>query len=233
MTLTFENDKDDIVYALEKIISFARDSSHIFLAQSILWISSIIGLQQGLIIHIDNLQIRSDLTTVTKDGPSASEQMVQDISAEKEGIRPRLHPSRLARLQESNSEYSDSEGDSISTTETDIHNEVIENCELFLEQSKQERKATGRFTRHAGRVVNRRAERKEKPKANEPVKTLETQTEGIDRSEIRRRKAAGECQRCDWPRDRKGSHKTIDCFRWIRLEKGTAPCPKNKQYNKD
>jgi hypothetical protein len=60
MTITFENDNDIIVYALEKIISFARDNHYIFLAQSIWWISSIIGLQPELVIHIDNLRNRSN-----------------------------------------------------------------------------------------------------------------------------------------------------------------------------
>jgi hypothetical protein len=82
-------------------------------------------------------------------------------------------------------------------------------------------------------VVKRKAKRKEKRKGNKPIKTLGTQTQGIDRSELRRRKAAGECQRCAWPQDRKGSHKTLDCFRWARKEKGTAPFPKKKTHNKD
>jgi len=55
MTITFENDTDVIVYALEKIIAYARDKQYIFLVQSVWWISSIIGLQQGLITYIDNL----------------------------------------------------------------------------------------------------------------------------------------------------------------------------------
>jgi hypothetical protein len=56
MTITFESDKDVIVYALEKIISYARNNQYIFLAQSIWWISSTIGLQEGLVIYIDNLK---------------------------------------------------------------------------------------------------------------------------------------------------------------------------------
>jgi hypothetical protein len=133
MTITIESDMDVIVYALEKIISFARDNQYIFLAQSVWWISSIIGLQQGLIIHIDYLKIRSNLTSVTTEDLSAGKRKVQDNCEEVEATGPRLHPSRLERLERSNSEYSDSEGDSISTSETDIHNEVIENCERFLE----------------------------------------------------------------------------------------------------
>jgi len=64
MPITFENDNDVIVYALEKIISYARDNQYVFLAQSIWWISSILELQQGLIVHIDNLRIRSEVPSV-------------------------------------------------------------------------------------------------------------------------------------------------------------------------
>jgi len=63
-------------------------------------------------------------------------------------------------------------------------------------------------------------------------KTYAEQTEGIEKSELDRRKAAGECQRCAWPIDRKGAHETMDCFRWARKETGTAPFPKDKEYQK-
>jgi len=56
MTISFENDNDIIVYALEKIISYARELQYIFLAQSVWWISSIIRLQQGLVVYINNLK---------------------------------------------------------------------------------------------------------------------------------------------------------------------------------
>jgi hypothetical protein len=70
-----------------------------------------------------------------------------------------------------------------------------------------------------------------KPK-NKSNKTYPEQTEGIDKSELDRRKAAGECQRCAWPGDRKGAHKTMDCFRWAKKDVGTAPFPKAKEYHK-
>jgi hypothetical protein len=205
MTITFKSDKDIIVYPLEKIISYARDNEYIFLAQSVWWISSVIGLQEGLIIYIDNLKARESIGNPGLLNPLG---------------KLSIHPDRVLRVQGSDSEYNDSEPESVSTTETDIHNEVINNCEAFLEQSKQERKAIGRDTRQVSRVV------KKEPIKRKPIKTFGTQTEGIDGSELRRRKAAGECQRCAWPNDTKGSHKTIDCFRWKRVEKGTAPFPK-------
>jgi hypothetical protein len=210
MPITFESDKDVIVYALEKIISYARINQYIFLAQSVWWISSILHLQEGLIIHIDNLKAREEVISIKENNLKTGS---PDII---------VHPDRVSNIDNLDSDYNDSESESISTTETDIHNEVIENCEAFLEQSKQERKNIGRFTRQVSRVVKRKANKKK------PIKTYGTQTEGIDGTELRRRKAAGECHRCAWPRDRKGSHKTLDCFRWKRLEKGTAPFPKKK-----
>jgi len=165
---------------LEKVISFARDNQYIFLAQSVWWISSILGIQEGLIIHINNLKKR--------------------------------HQKSDSSTKNSDSDCSDSGHESISTTETDIHDPIIDNCEFLLEQSKQERKAVSRFNRQASGVVKKK-----------PIKTFRTQTEGIDGNELQCRKAAGECQCCAWPQDRKGSHKTLDCFQWKRLEKGTAP----------
>ena len=61
MTITFDNDNDVIVYALKKVSSFTRNNHYIFRAQSVWLISSLIGLQQGLAIHIDNLKERSEI----------------------------------------------------------------------------------------------------------------------------------------------------------------------------
>jgi hypothetical protein len=60
MTITFENDNDVIVYALEKVISYARRTQQIFVAQCVWWLASIIGLEQGLATFIDNIQSRAE-----------------------------------------------------------------------------------------------------------------------------------------------------------------------------
>jgi hypothetical protein len=57
-------------------------------------------------------------------------------------------------------------------------------------------------------------------------------TDGIEATEIESRKSAGECLRCMWPSDRKGSHRVKDCIRPIKLDKGTASYPKAKEYQK-
>lgn len=59
MSITFENNYDGIVYDMEKIISFSPKHEYLFVAQCVWWLSAIIGLQQGLIIHIDTLQSRA------------------------------------------------------------------------------------------------------------------------------------------------------------------------------
>jgi hypothetical protein len=61
MTITFEYESDIIVYALEKVISYAKKTQQIFVAQCVWWLASIIGLEQGLVIHIDNLRERERL----------------------------------------------------------------------------------------------------------------------------------------------------------------------------
>jgi hypothetical protein len=64
LTITFENDSDVIVYALEKIISFARRNQYLFVANCVWWIAGVIGLDNGLIIFIDNLESRKKITTI-------------------------------------------------------------------------------------------------------------------------------------------------------------------------
>jgi hypothetical protein len=54
MTITFENDKDVIIYAIEKIISFARENQYFFVANCAWWLARVIDLDSGLTLFIDN-----------------------------------------------------------------------------------------------------------------------------------------------------------------------------------
>jgi len=56
--------------------------------------------------------------------------------------------------------------------------------------------------------------------------------EGIPNDELDRRRREKECLRCAWPADRKGKHNTKDCYRPIKLDKGTADFPEAKAYQK-
>jgi hypothetical protein len=60
MTVTFENDSDVIVYAFEKLISFARDNQYLFVANCVWWIAGVTGLDSGLTIFIENLESRRE-----------------------------------------------------------------------------------------------------------------------------------------------------------------------------
>jgi len=102
MTITFENENDIIVYALEKIISYARKNQYIFVAQSVWWIASVIGLTDGLVMHIDNLRVRSE----AYQAPSAIEQsssekelasVIQDhLKIDTKGSH--VHPDRISQI---------------------------------------------------------------------------------------------------------------------------------------
>jgi len=107
-------------------------------------------------------------------------------------------------------------------------------------QFKAKEKALSRFRRNEEKDYSKkekksrkseRSDRKKFKKDRKPERD-NTKTEGIDSSELQRRKAAGECLRCAWPSDRKGNHRVVDCRRPIKLDKGTAPFPKAKDYQK-
>jgi len=213
MTITFQDDIYVIVYALDNVISYARNNQYIFLAQIVWWISSIIGLQPGLIAHIDILKSRDD--SGNTDLP-------------KESLSYNIHPDRIGNLRRLEVDNVISDNGTISTTESNIHNEVINNCEAFLQQSYQERKAIGRQARKERRTIKAKVDREKIRKNIKPILTVKSQIGGINRSEVKRRKAAGECQHCAWPRDEKRSHSVLDCIRRKRFAKGTAQFPKIK-----
>jgi hypothetical protein len=89
MTITFERDNDVIVYALEKIIAFARENQYLFMGKCVWWIAGIIGLDSGLTIYIDTLEVRKQIgqlrisPTPRDIGRSASANS-QEIEIEKE-----------------------------------------------------------------------------------------------------------------------------------------------------
>jgi len=87
MTITFENDNDVIVYALERIISYAREFQYFFLANCTWWIASIIGLDESLQRHIDNLALGQ---SVIARGISATPRdIARDISVESDKKIPK------------------------------------------------------------------------------------------------------------------------------------------------
>jgi len=103
MTITFENESDIIVYALEKIISYARGIQQIFVAQCVWWLASIIGLESGLIVHIDNLRKREPSATLNSGGNIHPDRIQQHLSERAISSTPRdlTEDLRLDRVLES------------------------------------------------------------------------------------------------------------------------------------
>jgi hypothetical protein len=215
MTITFENDNDVIVYAFEKIISYARRNRHIFIAQCIWHIASIIGLEQGLVDCIDKLNGR------TTDQAELPNTKVSD-------------PENQVIPESQNLEDPKSRGDCQDT--------VLKDCEEFLRDSRRLRdiaalKAKGKTP--SGRInptpiSKKRLRRKDRSPRIPAASSAKysSRIAGIDGTEIQRRRETGECLRCAWPEDRKGSHRVSDCRRPIKLDKGTAAFPKAKKYQR-
>ena len=104
MTITFENESDVIVYALEKIISYARRTQQVFVAQCVWWLASIIGLESGLVVHIDNLRKREPSATLVKSvGIIHHDRTPQILSERAISTTPRdlMEDLRLDRVLES------------------------------------------------------------------------------------------------------------------------------------
>jgi len=155
MTVTFENDNDVIVYALEKVIGYARRTQQIFVAQCVWWLASIIGLEQGLINHLDNLHSREEVATaaeeLSKEIPCAKEdQDTEEIRDLREvSITPRniqgdprscaildtVHPDRRDQIQVSDNDISSLD---IEGFRPGI---IAEKSEKFISLSRKERRA--------------------------------------------------------------------------------------------
>ena len=135
MPITFETNNDAIVYAFKTIISYTRKYKYNFLAQTVWWIASIIELQQGLVICIDNLRERSEAYLA----PSINQ-------CDRDGI----HPDGISRIKKpipdldssnygSSRDSRKSESEQLSISENSLNDQIPHNCEEFLQQSKQER----------------------------------------------------------------------------------------------
>jgi len=147
MTLTFENEHDIIVYALEKIISYSRKHQYIFVAQSVWWIASVIGLSEGLATHIDNLRIQREVMTVSTS--------ITDQPENQETVKPRsipscsvvglgtglVHPDRIPQLDTAVNHSFEVEN---SEPELDRASLILQSASRFISQSRKDRRALER-----------------------------------------------------------------------------------------
>jgi hypothetical protein len=62
MTITFETESEVIIYALGKIITFARETQYLFVANCVWWIAGVLELDPELRVFIDNSEIRNSIS---------------------------------------------------------------------------------------------------------------------------------------------------------------------------
>jgi len=130
MTITFENDTDIIIYALEKLISYAKDNQYIFVAQCVWSLSSIIGLEQGPVSHIDDIRKRKNVTEDTAPKPTSTTP-TSDNPEDKDYI----HPDTIKQIDTERK---------VSATPTDLPEDqrldnLIDNAARFLDNSARAR----------------------------------------------------------------------------------------------
>jgi hypothetical protein len=216
MTVIFENDNEVIVYAVEKIISYARRTQQIFVAQCVWWLASVIGLEQGLVNYIDNIQARWETFVV----PEKTSEKRKSISPVPRDIQEDTRRDRVLKeceeiLRDSKKEREVMNLKVSGRTQTGRVNPTSISKKLLRERDR----------------VSKIVPNERKSKANRNDKNR-SRIEGIEEGQIQRRKASGECLRCAWPSDRKGIHKVKDSRRPIKLGKGTASFPEEKGFRK-
>jgi len=117
--------------------------------------------------------------------------------------------------------------------------EAKENLLIKSYDSGKERKSKGSKDHKVSKKYEKpwKENKKEKYKSKKDRKqkdysSFKEKIEGIPDKKLDRRRREKECMRCAWPSDQKGTHKTTDCYRPIKLSEGTAHCPKAKAYQK-
>jgi hypothetical protein len=129
MTVTFENDNDVIVYALEKIISHARKTQQIFVAQCIWWLASIVGLESGLVNYIDILRKREEVLSQDQSSEEVHRVPGQDQRCQQ------IHPDLLPQI---------SRGEAVSTVPRDLTEDqrldrILDSAERVIQESLRDR----------------------------------------------------------------------------------------------
>jgi len=59
MTLSFENESDVLIFAFERLINYARINQYLFVANCVLWIVNVMGLDEALRNYIDTLELNN------------------------------------------------------------------------------------------------------------------------------------------------------------------------------
>jgi len=135
MTITFTNDSNVIVYALEMIVSFPRENQCHFVANCAWWIAGVIGLDSGLTRYIDSLETRKRITQpsvslMPRDSCKAIIEGEKDSESLQQHSR-KIHPDRLQQISTKRM---------VSPTPRDLTkdkevNQIVDGAKQFIEES--------------------------------------------------------------------------------------------------
>ena len=125
MTISFKDDNYMILYAFEKVISFARKDQVIFVAQTVWRLASISKLQRGLIDPIANLANQSAI--IVRGVSTTPQDTQEELPYNTSSIH--THPDRVRQLEDSVDQTSAKERRA---------DKVLDSAELFLKHSTRE-----------------------------------------------------------------------------------------------
>jgi len=133
MTITFENDNDVIVYALEKIIYFAKENRYLFVANCAWWIAGVIGFHHDLTIYINKFDKKASEHS-RKVSPTP-----RDIPEDPRSRSPKSHidPDRLEQLANMSPEVSDKD---LTSSKSSIPSGVVNSGNLFPHKSRKDKR---------------------------------------------------------------------------------------------
>jgi hypothetical protein len=100
MMIIFERDNYAIVYALDKILSFASENQYLFIANCTRWIAGVIGLDREAVVHIDNVELRRpvghrNIHPISRDIPSS--ELLPNSLVQKELSENTVHLNSIRR----------------------------------------------------------------------------------------------------------------------------------------
>ena len=111
-------------------------------------------------------------------------------------------------------------------------NLLIKSYDSRKERKSKKDKVTKKYEKPWKEGKKKNFKKAKKEWKRKDTSSFKEKIEGIPDKELDRRRKEKECMRCAWPSDRKGNHKTTDCYRSIKLSEGTADFPKAKAYQK-
>jgi len=171
-------------------------------AQCIWWLASVLGLQEGLIVHINTLA---------------------------EGIPEKLRQDQMDPEELLNDQQAATSKELMVTNNPEALRRLLVDCERVLQESRQfQRIAILKATRRTKLgLINPLKSTKNVLRSS---REDNIKTEGIEAEEIFRRMSIRESLHCAWPADWKETDMVNDCVRPIKLDKGTAVYPQAKGH---